>query len=200
MSKKNKEYVDKYIKKVANLSNEKIWVEINNYLLAGVEVDPPEKDAKKADLVQWLREVAEDLEALPIVLTEENVEEFEGKTPGDIVLVEFADYEDMQNEGEGAEVAERKKAAESDEKKEDEKKDDNEDKKPAQDENEPQNEVVEDSIEQKLRQAVKDSKLEYDGRKVLAIRNRIVAGRRVFELDCGAVAFTVTDDQAKELI
>ena len=49
-------------------------------------------------------------------------------------------------------------------------------------------------VEDALKTAIK-SGFEYEGRKVIAFRNKIISGRRVFELDCGSMGFTVTKDQ-----
>lgn len=184
---------------------------INSYVLCGVEADRPASNATNVARITWIKEVAEQLQAIPFVVTEEREAEFDGKVAGDLVLVSFDDYEAMQNEGPGADVTPRTPSEEEESEEEEseesendsESDEDEEDDKDTEDDDKDAptpSEAPADATDKDIKKAIEAGKLKYEGRTVMAYRNKIVSGTRVFDLDCGAVTFTVTRAQLNELL
>ena len=232
--------MDNYFKEIEKMNKPLLNGVIESFILCGVETDKPSVNSTNADRVVWIKETAEQLYAVPYTITEDRVEEFDDKEVGDLVLVSFDDYEAMQNEGDGAEVTERKgeenvemteeekAAAErsvalmaelglllpglTEEERETYLKEAEDLDTPALEELVAKAKTETGSgaaktppvthaakldgkdVEDALKTAIK-SGFEYEGRKVIAFRNKIISGRRVFELDCGSMGFTVTKDQ-----
>ena len=180
---------------------------INSYVLCGVEADRPASNATNVARITWIKEVAEQLQAIPFVVTEEREAEFDGKVAGDLVLVSFDDYEAMQNEGPGADVTPRTPSEKEEESEEsendsesDEEEEDDEDTEDDDKDAPAPSEAPADVTDKDIKKAIEAGKLKYEGRTVMAYRNKIVSGTRVFDLDCGAVTFTVTRAQLNELL
>lgn len=165
---------------------------MDSFVRLGTEQPEPSDRKSNANRVAWIKEASEQVGGVPYVVPEDRLEEFPDDKAGDIILVSHDDYEDMVATPEkGAEITDRQTPKNEEEAQEEqEENQEDETKKP----------TGPGDLVDELQKKITLGKVEYQGVKIIAMRNKIANGRRFIDLDTGSVTYTCTMDQIKELV